>query len=66
MNMKKLFAILAIAFLSSCSTEGRYQMLASDDGYSVWVLDTKTGEVYYRYQKVWIEWGSPKDDAKPL
>ena len=33
-------------------------------GTSVFVLDTKTGEVYYHYKTEWVTWGTPKDNSK--
>lgn len=65
--MKKLLAILAIAFLTSCSSEGGYQMEAfnsPDFGSRVFVLDTKTGEVYYLFKGEWKTLGIPAKEAE--
>ena len=60
--MKKLLAILAIAFLTSCSSEGRYQM-ENSGGYTR-VIDTHTSEVYIKAGNQWVSLGVPAKEAE--
>lgn len=59
--MKKLFAFLAITFLTSCSTDGRYQM----EGHSndTRVIDTHTSEVFIKTNDGWVSLGVPAKEA---
>ena len=59
--MKKLFALLIIAFVTSCSSEGRYQM-ENSSGYTR-VIDTHTSEVYIKAGDNWISLGVPAKEA---
>lgn len=54
--MRKILALLTVAFLISCSSEGRYQLeLGGSDKKNLFILDTKTGDVFFRKPKGWIK-----------